>query len=152
MAPTIHYNDITTLVTPAGTATLNASSGDTYWVVPSRSSGLGTARVRSPTDPKGQTDGLIVHPRLEEGQNLVLAGDLRIRSAVTESGTIAAQDSLASGLLTKLRSIKSTTGTLNFGNGAAITVNWEIICDFPPLEGIQKGFLFGLISASPPST
>ncbi|MGQ0669746.1 MAG: hypothetical protein ACT4PO_08765 [Actinomycetota bacterium] len=146
MAPAISYNGITTLVTPGGTATFNASTGDTYWIVPARSSGLGSGEVDAEIDPKGQADGNILHDFFERVPHLVLAGDLRIRSASTESGIVAARDSLASGLLTKLRTILRATGTLNFSNGAAMTIKWERICDFPPLEGIQKGFVFGLVA------
>jgi len=150
MAQALAYSDITTLVTPAGTLTFNAATGDTYWVDPKRSSGLGMGEIRNPTDDKGQTDGSILHDFFERGQQLLLAGDLRVRSAVTESGYVSARDVLSGSMVTKLRSILRATGTLNFGSGATVICKCNLKADFPALEGVAKGFVFGLVSASPP--
>ncbi len=152
MAQALAWSDLTTLVTPAGTLTFNAISGDTYWVDPKRSSGLGMGEIRNPTDDKGQTDGSILHDFFERGAALLVAGDLRVRSSVTEAGYVAARDVLSGNMVTRLRSILRATGTLNFGSGAAFTVKCNIKADFPALEGVVKGFVFGLVSASPPPT
>lgn len=150
MAQALSYSDITTLVTPAGTITHNASSGDTLRVVPGRSTGLGMGEIRDPTDDKAQTDGLILHDFFERGARLVLAGDVVIVSASTESGYRTARDTLIADTITKLRSILRATGTLNFGNGAAFTVKCNL--KFDPQGGFVKTFIYGLVSASPPPT
>lgn len=137
------YSDITTLVTGGGTITFNAASGNTYLLDPARCSGLDGVRLRKPFDPRGQTDGFIVHQGFEEGLHLVLAG-------VLVADTIANRNTMIADLKTALRSIKATSGTLNFGAGGSISVQWEVGLDFPVWNGFVKGFTFGLIAATAP--
>ncbi len=144
--PGYTYRNITTLVTPAGTLTFNAASGDRYLIDPARSSGLGMPKVRSPIDNKGQTDGYLLHDFFLEGRHLLLAGDMAIDSATTEAGVVTARDALASDMETKLTSILRATGTLNFSAGSALTVKCELGVDF---SGVWlKSFVFGLVSAA----
>lgn len=141
------FSDIDTLTTPAGTISFNDDTGDTLFVDPKRSSGMGMPLVRAPIDNKGQTDGYIVHPFFLEGRHLVLAGMLLIRSAATEAGYRTARDALSSGTEAKLRSILQADGTLTIG-AATLTVRCDLGVDFPAIEGMDKGFVFGLVSAS----
>lgn len=137
------YSDITTLVTGGGTITFNAATGNTYWIDPGRSSGLDSVRMRKPFDNRGQDDGFLVHDGFEEGLHLVLAG-------VLVADTVANRNTQIANLKTALRSIKSTAGTLNFGAGGSISVEWEMGVDFPQWAGYVKGFTFGLIATNAP--
>jgi hypothetical protein len=140
---------MTTLVTPGGTLTHNAASGDTYFIDPKRSVGLGMGEIRDPMDDKAQTDGFILHDFFEKGAMLVPAGVVLARSDTTG---VTGADTLMAAMVTALRSILRATGTLNFGSGAALTVKCHMRADFPSLEGDLKGFIYGLVSASPPPT
>lgn len=149
MAQALRWSDMTTLVTPGGTLTHNAASGDTYFVAPRDSRGLGMGEIRNPLDDKGQTDGFILHDFFEKGAVLVPAGTILARSDTV--GTAGA-DALMAAMVTALRSILRATGTLNFASGAALTVKCYIAPEFPTIEGDLKGFRYGLVSASPPPT
>lgn len=136
------YSDITTLVTSGGTITFNASTGNTYLIDPARCSGIiGTGEIRNPVDNKGQTDGFILHDFFEKGARGVLAG-------VLVADTVANRNSMQDTLKTALRSIKTTTGTLNFSGGQSLAVQFELGCDFPVFGGNVKLFQFGLVSAT----
>ena len=131
------YSDITTLVTGGGTITF----GTTYLIDPQRCSGLiGTGRVRNPVDDRGQQSGFLLHDFFEEGGRGVVGGVIDVAST-------AARDTAETNLKTALRSILTTTGTLNFSGGSSLAVQWELGCDFPVWSGIVHGFLFGLVSA-----
>ncbi len=147
MAQALRWSDLSTLVTPAGTLTFNAASGDTYWVDPKRSVGLGMGEIRNPIDDKGQTDGFLLHDFFEKGSMLLRAGLVLAR---TDTTGITGANALMSGMTTKLRSILRATGTLSFGSGAALTVKCNVRADYQTIEGDLKGFVFGLVSASPP--
>lgn len=149
MAQALRWSDITTLVTPAGTLTFNEATGDTYYVDPKRSSGLGMGEIRAPIDDKGQTDGFILHDFFEKGAMLLIGGLILAR---TDTTGVTGADTLISEMVTRLRSILRATGTLNFGSGAALTVKCNVKPDFPSGVGDEKGFVFGLVSASPPPT
>lgn len=137
------YADITTLVTGGGTITFNAATGNTYLVNPGASTGLDGVKLRKPFDNKGQTDGFLVHDGYEEGLHLVIAG-------VLIADSVANRNTMISNLKTALRSIASTTGTLNFGAGGSISVEWELGVEFPIWSGGVKGFTFGLIATDAP--
>lgn len=149
MPQVLRWSDLTTLVTPGGTLTHNATTGDTYPVDPRRSDGLGMGEIRAPIDDKGLTDGFILHDFYEKGAMLLVAGVVLARSDTT--GTAGA-DTLMSAMTVALRSILRANGTLNFANGAALTVRCNIRSTYPSLGGDLKGFQYGLVSASPPPT
>jgi hypothetical protein len=145
------YQQIQSLVTPAGTVTFNADTGDTLFLDPRRSSGLGSSRVRAPIDNRPQTDGYLLHDFFEEGQHLVLAGDVVIRSATSEAGVVAARDALLTDLVLKLKSILRADGTLVFSGGGSQTVRCELLPEITSSDSgpMQKSFVFGLVSATP---
>jgi hypothetical protein len=145
------YSDIASLATPAGTIAFNQAAGDTLFLDPGRCSGLGTSRVRAPLDNKGQTDGYIVHDFFEEGQHLTLAGEVLIRSAVTEAGIVSARDALLADTRAKLRSILRADGTLGFASGGSLTVRCELLVEATSSDRgpLQKAFVLGLVSADP---
>lgn len=134
------YNDITSLVTGGGTITFGAGG---YVIDPARCSGLiGTGEIRNPVDDKGQTSGFILHPFFEKGARGVLGGYL-------DASSISARNTLQDNLKIALRSILSTTGTLNFAGGAAtLAVKFELGVEFPAISAHVKAFQFGLVSAS----
>lgn len=135
------YSDITTLVTPGGTITFNAASGPpTYFIDPARCSGLiGTGEIRNPVDDKGQTSGFLIHTFFEKGARGVIGGQLHALTTVD-------RETLKANLKAALRSILTTTGTLNFSGGASLAVRFELGCDFPHISGIAYGFQFGLVA------
>jgi spore coat protein U-like protein len=137
------YSDITTLVTGGGTITFNATTGNTYLIDPAASSGLDGVELRKQIDKRAQTDGLIAHDGFEDGLHLVLAG-------VIVADTVTNRNSMISALKTALRSIASTTGTLNFGSTPSITVEWELGVEFPVWRGHVRGFRFGLLATTAP--
>lgn len=140
---------MTTLVTPGGTLTHNAAAGDTFFVDPKRSRGLGMGEIRNPIDDKAQTDGFILHDFFEKGAMLVIGGTVLARSDMTG---VAGADALMAAMVVACRSILRANGTLSFGSGAVLTVKCPMQADFPTLEGDLKGFVYGLVSASPPPT
>ena len=134
------YNDITTLVTGGGTITFNATSGNRFVIDPARCSGLiGTGEIRNPVDDRGQQDGFLIHDFFEKGARGVLGG-------VIVADTVANRNTLQSNLKTALRSILTTTGTLNFTSGS-LAVQFDLGLEFPHVAGIMKGFQFGLVAA-----
>lgn len=141
------FSSITTLVTPSGTITFNAATGDTLWVDPSQCRGLvGPAEVRSPMDDKGQTDGSILHIFYRKGQAGVLGGWFLARTDVTG---VTGRDALMTDTETKLESLMSaSTGTLNFAGGGSITVKCRA-ANFFTVNGNVKGYLIDLVSADP---
>lgn len=149
MAQALRWEDLTTIVCPSGTLTFNEPTGDTYFVDPGRSDGLGMGEIRNPTDDRGQTDGFILHRYFEKGALLLPAGTVLARTDTT--GTTGA-DALMSGMVTALRSTLTSTGTMNFGSGAAIVGKLYGRVKFPSLGGDLKGFEFMWVSASPPPT
>lgn len=149
MAQALRWSDITTLTTPAGTLTFNEATGDTYFVDPGRSDGLGMGEIRNPIDDRGQQSGFLLHEFFEKGAVLLVAGTVLAR---TDTTGITGADALMSDMVTKLRSTLASTGTLNFGSGAAITGKLYGRVKFPTLGGLQKGFEFMWVSASAPPT
>lgn len=139
------YSAITTCVTPAGTFTFNASSGDTFLLDPNACTGLGTSQVRTPIFNKGQTSGYNILPFFLEGQHLVLAGVALIRSAATEAGYVTARDVVLTDLRTKMKSIISADGTLTIGTDV-LTVRCEHLPEIS--GGFEKRGVLGLVSAS----
>ena len=145
MAAALRWSDLTTLVTPVGTLTFNEATGDTYFVDPARSSPLGAGQAEGAIDPKGQTDGSLVHSFFENGALLVPAGVIVARTDTTGQ---AGADALMADMTTKLRAILRANGTLNFGSGAALTVRCNQLPSYPGLGGNLKGFIFGVVSES----
>jgi hypothetical protein len=136
------YSQITTLVTGGGTITFNASPGNTYLIDPARCSGMiGTGEVRNPVDNRGQQSGFLLHDFFEKGARGVLAG-------VIVADTDANRNTMQDNLKTALRSILTTTGTLNWSTGASLAVQFDLACDFPVLSANVKLFQFGLVSAT----
>lgn len=149
MAQALRWSDLTTIVTPSGTLTFNAAAGDTYFVDPKRSDGLGMGEIRNPVDDKGQADGFILHRFFEKGAMLLVAGAVLARTDTT--GTTGA-DTLMAAMTTALRSTLSSSGTMNFGSSAAIVGKVYARPKYPTLDGDLKGFEFMWVSASPPPT
>jgi hypothetical protein len=143
------YSKITTLVTPGGTITFNATGADTLLLDPEGCRGLGDFDARAPVDPRGQTDGFLLHPFFLPGAVLLLIGLFHIVSSGTEAGYIAARDSLMDGTYSKLKSAAaSTTSTLNFTGGATIA---GLKCRRSAMSGgFQKGFAIDLVGTSLP--
>jgi hypothetical protein len=140
------YDYIDTLVTPGGTLSLNDAIGDTYRLAPKRCSGLGMAKVRTAIYPKGQTHGFILGTFFLEGLNLLLAGDITIRSVSTEQAVRDAREAMCVAAVAACSSILDTTGTLNFVGGTSLAVKCNLA--FEPQGDFFKSFVFGLVSAS----
>ena len=143
MAAALRWSDLTTWVTPAGTLTFNETTGDTYFVDPGRSSPLGAGEAQGAVDPKGQTDGSLVHFFFERGALLIPAGVILARTDTT--GTTGA-DALMADMTTKARSALRADSTLNFGGGAAIVGRCNVLPAYPTIQGDLKGWFFGFVS------
>ena len=147
--PSFHYNQITGVTTPAGTLSLNTTSGDRIVLDPGACSGLGVSKLRVPIFDKGQTHGYIILPSFEEGQHLVLSGYLIIDSSTTEAGMLAARNTALADARTKLKSILSpASGTLTFATGGGDDLT--VYCEMLPTatDYTVKRVVFGLVSAS----
>jgi hypothetical protein len=146
------YSNIDRLATPAGDISFNDDAGDTLWIDPTRSTGLGASVVRNPVDAKGQADGELLHDFFLRGQHLALSGDVLIRSAATDPSYVAARDALLVDTRTKCKSILRATGTLHFTTGETITgVKCELLPDARsdrPEGPSQKSFLIGLATGT----
>lgn len=151
--PAFSYSDIDRISTPAGDIACNDETGDTFWIDPTRSTGLGASVVRNPADDKGQTDGELFHDWFERGQHLVLAGDVLIRSATTDPAYEAARDAFLTDMRTKCKSILRATGTVVFAGGETIGgVKCEILPDARsdrPQGPSHKSVVIGLATATP---
>jgi hypothetical protein len=143
------YTKITTLVTPGGTITFNATGADTLYLDPGNCRGLGDFDVRAPVDPRGQTSGFLLHPFFLPGAELLLVGIFEIISSGTEAGYVAARDSLMDGTYSKLKSAAATsTSTLNFTGGATISGLKVRRSAFH--GGFRKGFTIDLVGTTLP--
>lgn len=145
MAAALRWSDLTTWVTPSGTLTFNETTGDTYLIDPRRSGPLGAGETEGDVDPKGQTDGSLVHSFYENGALLVAAGLVLAR---TDTTGITGADALMSDMMAKARSALRANSTLNFGSGAAIVGRCNMLPVFPHFAGNLKGFIFGVVSES----
>lgn len=145
MAAALRWEDLTTWVTPAGTLSFNEATGNTYFVDPNRSTPLGAGGTEGVVDPKGQTDGSLVHNQYEIGALLAIAGAILARTDTTSD---AGADALMSDMMAKARSALRANSTLNFGSGAAIVCRCNLLPTFPPIQGTLKGFIFGVVSES----
>lgn len=140
------YSNISTLVTSAGTFTFNHATNDTILIDPDGSTGLGTSEVRSSIFKRGQQSGYFyAAPFLENGQNLVLTGLVRITSTATEAATVTARDVILTSLRTHCKAILSTEGTLTIG-ADTLSVRCELL---PVAHGaFLKTVTFGLVCAT----
>lgn len=139
------YSDITSLVTPAGSiafvSPISASEG--LVLDPKQCTGIGSGDVRASVDDRAGESGYILHPEwYETGSTFVLAGILRYADP-------AVRNAAQADTKTKLRSLLSAAGTLNFSGAPSATVRWYLAVDFPAIDAHLKGFRFGLISADP---
>lgn len=145
------YSAIDQVQTPGGNVSCNASSGDTLFLVPSRCTGLGELEVRGTDDDRGQTDGLLLHPRYLGGHRITLYGLVLIRSASTDAGYLTARDAFIDDLRTKLKSALNANGSLHFGGGGSYTVRTRALG--PPVsdqpDPAAKSILLQLVSATP---
>jgi hypothetical protein len=145
VAAALRWSDLQTFTSSAGTLTFNEDTGDTYFVDPQHSSPLGAGQAEGAVDPKGQTDGSLVHDQYENGALVVVAGIILAR---TDTTGVTGANTLMSDMMAKCRAALRANGTLTFGSGATIVGRVNVLPTFPPLDGDLKGFLFGLVSES----
>lgn len=146
------YNAITSLVTPGGSIPWNTGSGDHFFADPARCGGLGVSEIRGSDDERGQSDGLLLHPRFLGGQQISLLGIAYILSSGTDPGYATARDAFLTDARTKLKTAINADGTLNFAGGQAITVRTRAIgapASEPALGPATKSMLIVLVSATP---
>ena len=132
-------SDITTLVTPGGTITCNAATGNTFLLDPDSCSGFGMGAIRNPVDDKGQTSGFIKHNFFEQGSYLVLGG-------IVVADTTANREAMEQSLKAALRSILNVAGTLNSGSSGSVSVYCNVGCTFGRALGVVHNFSFGLMT------
>ncbi len=147
------YTAIDKIQAPGGDIQMNGSATDSWFVDPTRSTGLGEVDIRGQDDEKGQTDGLLLHPRFLGGQRIGLHSIGHILSASTDPGYVTARDALIDSTLSRLKSMVNADGALHFIGGGSITVRTRAIG--PPQSESQlgptaKSMLIVLVSATPP--
>jgi hypothetical protein len=145
------YTAIDKITTGPGDIPCNGFATDSWYIVPSRSTGLGVSPIRGSDDERGQDDGLILHPRFYGGQMIALMGLAYIKSSGTDAGYLTARDTLITDTRTKLKAIVNADGTLHFTGGQTITVRARDIgapqSDQP--DPAMKSMLMLLVSATP---
>lgn len=142
--------------------TLNNDTGDTLLLSGDGVQGLDGAPVRSQVDPKGQTEGGIVHTKFLGPRIITFQGEVLIRSAtpedtvayitainVIEAATVSALEGI-------LNSASNLTWTPTGGSGKTISVTYgvpgnEVQFTGQMLPG-QRTFSFSLIAADPTIT
>jgi hypothetical protein len=144
------YSAIDQVQTPGGNVSCNAGSGDTLFIVPGRSLGLGESDIRGQDDEKGQADGLLLHPRFLGGHRISLYAIILIRSSGTDAGYLTARDSFIDDMRTKLKSAVNVDGALHFAGGGSYTVRTRALG--PPVsdqpDPAAKSVFFQLVSAT----
>jgi len=145
------YSAIDKITTGGGDVPFNGFATDYWFVDPGRSTGLGVSDIRGSDDERGQSDGLILHPRFYGGQQIALQSIATIISATTDPGYVTARDTLLTDTRTKLKTIVNADGTLHFTGGQTITVRTRAIG--PPQSSAigpsVKEMLIVLVSATP---
>lgn len=142
------------LVTPAGTITFNAASGDAYQHDPLQCSGLDGAPLRVEQDPASLTDGGLLHTTLKGARHITLGGMLVIRSVSAEAAMATARTTLEDSLSAALDSIANANGVYSWtptGKAArSLTVRYEGALMIT--GSWLKSYLFGLVAANPTIT
>jgi hypothetical protein len=136
------------LATPGGTISFNVGSGDDFVLDPDQCSG-DMPEVRATVDPAPRDDGGIVHAGYLGHWPIVLAGVMH-----NTTGTAAARNAMEDDLVTALRSIVATTGTLeqtpSGGSARSISVQLQVRLATSSWGQVQgawvKQFVFGLVS------
>ena len=145
------YSGTHSLVTPGGTITFNASSGDTYEHDPDDCAGLDMAPLRTPIDQAPQTDGGLVFPFLFDARHVTLGGWMLVRSSGTEPGYSTARNTLEDNLRTALTSIIRADGQYRWTESGMSQRTLVVRCDIPvAFTGMHaKRYAFGLVAANP---
>jgi len=148
------YEAIDQIQTPAGNISCNAGSGDTAFIDPGRSTGLGTSEIRAQIDERGQDHGwLFPGAFLKAGQQISLHMIIFIRSASTDPAWATARDGFIDDVKTKLHSTLASTGTLHFAGGSTVGgIRAKAIGppeSEPALGPAWKSMLVVLVSATP---
>lgn len=140
----MEYSAAATLTTPGPDITFNAASGNTYWLDPTRCSGLDQAPLRTVIDPRPQTDGGLMHSNLRGPRRVTLGG-------LIIADTIANRNTLESSLKQALEAIEEADGTFTITPTGLSAMSLTVRCEIPlSTDGaFLKGFLFGLVAVSP---
>jgi hypothetical protein len=139
--------------------TINASSGDTLntdfeeGVI----SGLDGAPIRKQIDPRGQTDGGIVHPAFFGPRVITFAGKVLIRSNNDPGSTLwnTAVNNLELSVVTALESFLNSTTTLSWtptgGSPRSLTVTYGTEGGEIQFSGnmLDRNFTFTLVAENP---
>lgn len=144
------YSAPATLTTPGPDLTFNAPTGDTYILDAGECTGLDGGPIRRTIEDAPMTDGALVFPSRKAGRPIFLVGWLRVRSAITEAGVVAARSVLENNMRLALEAIENADGTYAWvpsGGSRSLTVQCDIPAVFP--GGFVKRFQFGLIAADP---
>lgn len=136
----MRYSTITTI--GAFTA-LSASTTDWLRLDPTKCDGGEDADLRTTIEDAPGLDGGLVFPPLDSAQIITLVGDLIIRSATTDSGYFAAQDTLLASLKSALATLKTTPGNLVHAGGTLKV--WKYSKISSSYQGALKTVTFGLV-------
>lgn len=130
-------------ITAVGSLTVNAATGDTLVLLPDRCAGLGGAPLRTSVEDAPEGDGGMVFPPLLGPQIITLGGWVRIESAVTDAGYLAAVDALEDTIKAALEALRAAPGNLVWPGGS-IPV-WLHAAYDPTWENKQRFVTFGLV-------
>ena len=142
------------LVTPAGTITFNAPSGDTYIHYPSLCDGLDGVPIRSSSDPAPLTDGANLHTWFRGARPITLGGVLRVRSVSADDEIAEVRTDLEEALGAALESIVNTFGAYRWTPTGKSQRSAAVRHDsaFRVSGAWQKTYVFGLLAPSPAVT
>lgn len=123
--------------------------------------GLDGAPIRSQVDPKGQTDGGIVHPKFFGPRIITFQGEVQIQSVLWAGGSdaayLTAMNTLEASVISALEGIRNSATSLSWTptglSARSISVTYgvpgqEIQFDGPMVPG-ERTFSFSLVAASP---
>ena len=136
----------------------NATDGvDRAVLGPDGVTGLDGAPIRRQIDPKGQTDGGILHTARFGPRIITFTGFLEIRSVVPgqNDAYYTAINALEAAMVSGLEGIRNSSHNLTWtptgGSGKSISVRYGVEGQEIQFTGsmLDKGFSFSLVAASP---
>lgn len=122
---------------------LNGATSDYLYLDPARCSGGADAGLRTTEEPAPGQDGALILPAFDDVWPIVLGGPFVIRSATTETGYIAALDTILASLKSALNALKAAPDDL-VHSGGTLKV-WKHNALETTFQNAQMTVTFGLV-------
>lgn len=144
------------LDTPSTDITFNNGALDDgqnlYWIT--NIEGLDGPPLRTPVDPRPQTDGGLVHPFFFGPRNILIEGVLLIQSTFIQDNIRIIRNTMEASLLAAHMAIKSADGSLVWTPAGqaqrTLTVRGDVPVQFRHIDDYRNlSFAFGLVAADP---